>query len=420
MIVLSHPTGNANVRAVLDALDRVGLLARFVTTLGWSKKSYPLLADHIHGKLRRNYALSADKIDIHPFREAIRLLASSLGLTCLTANETAWASIDQVCESLDRETARRLRRGDYGANVRAVYGYEDCAEQQFLAARELGLRRIYDLPIAYWETSQRLLGEEAQRYPEWEPTLVGTLDSDAKLARKTRELALAELVICPSKSVLESLPPQARAAKQAILAPFGSPHVDLAGAELSTRQQHRRLRVLFAGALTQRKGLADLFAAMKLIDSSQLELVVMGSLLRPLSWYREQFTPFVYEPPRAHAEVLRLMQTCDVLVLPSIVEGRALVQQEAMACGLPVIATRNAGADDLIVDGKTGFLVPIRAPETIAEKLNWFVGNRSRIPEMSAAARQRAAKLTWRDYGEIVVRALSALLKIDKPAPITV
>ena len=59
------------------------------------------------------------------------------------------------------------------------------------------------------------------------------------------------------------------------------------------------------------------------------------------------FADFTYEPPRPHHEVLQLMKTCDVLVLPSIVEGRALVQQEAMSCRLPVIATRNAGADDL-------------------------------------------------------------------------
>ena len=68
------------------------------------------------------------------------------------------------------------------------------------------------------------------------------------------------------------------------------------------------LRVLFAGALTQRKGLADLFAAMKLVASKEIELVVMGSLLRPLAWYREQFPSFIYEPPRPHHDVLRLMR----------------------------------------------------------------------------------------------------------------
>jgi glycosyltransferase involved in cell wall biosynthesis len=419
MILLSHPTGNANVRAVLDALERADLLARFVTTIGWSKKSYPLLAENMRGKLRRNYALPAEKIDIHPLREAVRLLAGSLRLTRLTKGESAWANIDQVGQSLDRETARRLRRGNYGADVNAVYAYEDCAEQSFIAARDLGLHRIYDLPIAYWETGQRLLREEVQRYPEWEPTLGGTRDSEAKLLRKTSELDMAELVVCPSKFVLESLPKEATKSKRTIVAPFGSPVVDLAEADGRTQRADtgEPLRVLFAGALTQRKGLADLFAAVKMIDSSRIELVVLGSLLRPLNWYRRQFRNFIYEAPRAHAEVLRLMQSCDVFVLPSIVEGRALVQQEAMACGLPLITTRNAGGDDLIVEGQTGFLLPIRSPEAIAEKLTWFLANRSRIPDMKVAAQARARQLTWRGYGNAIIAAIRDLVKIDNSAP---
>src|ERR1700730_620999 len=96
MILLSHPSGNANVRAVLEALTRASLLAKFVTTLGWSHKSYPYLSDHIRGKLRRNYELPADTIDIHPLREATRLLAGRLGARNLTRHESGWASIDQV------------------------------------------------------------------------------------------------------------------------------------------------------------------------------------------------------------------------------------------------------------------------------------------------------------------------------------
>ncbi|MDQ2825218.1 MAG: glycosyltransferase family 4 protein [Verrucomicrobiota bacterium] len=409
MILLSHPTGNANVRAVLQALDRAGLLSIFVTTIGWSKTSYPFLAPKIHGRLRRNYVLPAEKIDIHPSRESVRLLAGTLGLRKLTAHETGWASIDRVLQSLDHEAARRLRQKKYGQGMRAVYAYEDCAEQLFLAARDLGLRRIYDLPIAYWETAQRLLREEAERYPDWEPTLGGTRDSPEKLARKTRELELAELVICPSAFVLDSLPQVARAAKQCIVAPFGSPIVDLS--EKAPRNNlGGPLRVLFAGALTQRKGLADLFAAMKMIDSHEIELIVMGSLLRPLDWYRDQFADFIYERPRPHRDVLRLMQSCDVFILPSIVEGRALVQQEAMACGLPLIATRNAGADDLIQEGQTGFLVPMRSPELIAGKIGWCAAHRDHLSGMAFAAQQRAGEFTWPAYGEAVVAAIRALL----------
>ncbi|MFN2542198.1 MAG: glycosyltransferase family 4 protein [Chthoniobacterales bacterium] len=414
MIVLAHPTGNANVRAVLEALEQNKLLARFVTTIGWSEVSYPNLAARIRGKLRRNYRLPADKIDIHPVREIVRLLAGALRFAPLTESESAWANIDQVYQSLDREAARRLRHREYGPEVRGVYAYEDCAGQLFTAAAELGLKRIYDLPIAYWKTAQRLLGEEAERYPDWEPTLGGTRDSPAKLARKTREIALADVVICPSNFVLESLPTAEREKKQTVMAPFGSPTcpdrfgvVDLAPKGNSDTGP---LRVLFAGAMTQRKGLADVFAAMKLVDSARVHLVVMGSAILPLDWYREQFADFIYEPPRPHADVLRLMRSCHVLVLPSIVEGRALVQQEAMACGLPVIVTRNAGGDDLIEEERTGFLVPIRSPEAVAEKVNWFAANRSRIAEMGGAAKARALEFTWRGYGERIAGTIRALI----------
>jgi glycosyltransferase involved in cell wall biosynthesis len=409
MILFTHPVGNANVRAVLNALDHANRLAKFVTTLGWSTGSpfVRAMPESLRSQLaRRAYDLPHYKIKTHPAREMVRLLAEELGLRGLTRHETGWASIDRVWNNLDQVTADYLRQNYERLKVRGVYAYEDCAERSLEAARELGLRRIYDLPIAYWETSQRLLGEEAQRYPQWEPTLGGTRDSAAKLARKTRELELAEIVICPSSFVLDSLPEKTRASKKCVMAPFGSPAVESENRSCMTDTTTSPMRFLFAGALTQRKGLADLFAAMKLVGSKEADLVVMGSPILPMSFYRNEFASFVYEPPRPHAEVLRLMRSCDVLVLPSIVEGRALVQQEAMACGLPLIATRNAGGEDLIVEGKTGFLVPTGDPAAIAEKIVWFLQNRGQLPGMGAAARAKAAELTWPAYGEKILHAI--------------
>src|SRR5205085_5068869 len=124
------------------------------------------------------------------------------------------------------------------------------------------------------KTSQQLLREEAQRYPAWEPTLGATRDSDAKLARKTRELELADLVICPSEFVRRSLPAAELGRRPCLVVPFGSPAVDLR-ADAITKNSDRPLRVLFAGAMSQRKGLADLFLAMKLLDAKTIELIVM-------------------------------------------------------------------------------------------------------------------------------------------------
>jgi glycosyltransferase involved in cell wall biosynthesis len=302
----------------------------------------------------------------------------------------------------------------------AVYCYEDCARDTFRAARELGWTRFYDLPIAYWETSQRLLREEARRWPEWEPTLVGTRDSREKLERKTEELELADAVLCPSRFVLDSLPAEARLNKHCVVAEFGSPVVEhrapaLRG-EMKSPGRSSALRVLFAGSLTQRKGLADVFAAMKLLNRRDIELVVMGAPISPLEFYRKEYAFFRYEPPRAHSEVLALMQSCDIFILPSIVEGRALVQQEAMACGLPLIVTPNAGGEDLIEQGRTGFLVPIRSAEALAEKISWFADHRDAVPEMSAAAQRKAREYTWRSYGEKVLAAVQLMLSREEVA----
>ena len=408
MILLSHPTGNEFVRAALEAFDRAGMLGEFWTTLSWNPKS-PInrgLPRRLREILQRRSFPQTIRARTRtvPGREMIRLFAGTVGLT--SKHETGAFSIDAVLRALDRKVAERLRKIEPPEIFDSVYAYEDGALETFRAARDRGFKRIYDLPIAYWQTSQRLLREEAKRYPDWEPTLGATRDSDEKLSRKTQEMELAELVVCPSKFVLESLPPEACAQKRCVIAPFGSPDVDPRN---DAPRSSGRLRVLFAGALTQRKGLADLFAAMKLVSSKQIELVVMGSLLHPLSWYRDRLADFVYEPPRPHGEVLRLMQSCDVFVLPAIVEGRALVQQEAMACGLPVIATKNAGADDVIVDGESGFLVPIRSPDSIAEKIIWCEANRSLVHGMGIAARQHAVEFTWRAYGESIIAAVRAL-----------
>ena len=385
MIAVSHPTGNAFVRALIERLEKIGRLARFFTTVASAKG-------------RRAYPIPAGRIETSPARELARLALGRLG-TPLTRHETGWASVDGVYRALDDHVAKWI--GKEGQDLNWIYAYEDGALATFRAAREQGVRRAYELPIAYWETTRRLLREEAARLPQWEPTLGSTRDSDEKMERKTRELELAEKVICPSRFVAESLPDWAR--ERCVMAPFGSPLPD----EAPAAPAKGPLRVLFAGAMSQRKGLADLFQAMKLLRRGDIQLVVMGSTIAPMEFYRREYDGFAYEPPRPREEVLALMASCDVLALPSIIEGRALVQQEAMSRGLPLIATRNAGGEDLIDEGKTGFLVDIRAPEEIAAGIARLADDRTLLAAMSGAARRKAAEYTWDAYAARIGAALT-------------
>ncbi|CAM4121851.1 Glycosyl transferases group 1 [Pedobacter westerhofensis] len=411
-IVVTHPTGNRNLRAVISSFEEAGILAGFNTTLAVNPNSFlvGMLPEKIRKEfVRRSYPVDFSHVNTRPLLELSRNILPKIGFKGAAAHESGFASVDKVYEDLDKATAASLGKLVKIRQLTAVYAYEDGALATFTKAKKLGLKCIYDLPIAYWETLRRLMFEEAERLPNWVPTLGGGIrDSQAKLDRKTRELEMADVVVGPGKFVLDSLPAWA-SDKKLIMSPFGSP-VAVDGEETINNIDYKRpLRVLFAGSLGQRKGLGDLFKAVSMLDPNKIELVVMGSLLAPLEFYKAQLPNFSYEKGRPNAQVLELMRSCDVFCLPSIVEGRALVMQEAMSQGLPLLITPNTGGEDLVIQGETGFLVPIRSPEQLAEHLNWYIEHREETKEMGAKAKAHAANYTWKGYGDTIVSDLKEL-----------
>lgn len=408
-IVVSHPTGNNNVRAVLQAFDEEEILAIYSTTVSVNQNSYLInsLPSQLRLELlRRSYPIAISKTQTMPFLELARWIFPKIGLKQFVRHEHGFASLDKVYQKLDLKLAKQLPALTKKFPLKAVYAYEDVALESFTKAKELGLKCIYDLPIAYWETRKQIMIEEAERLPDWKGTLAGSLlDSPAKLARKTKELELADIVVVPSQFVKDSVPAWVDQ-KKIIVSHFGSPQSAIPAKR--NHEKDRPLRVLFVGSMGQRKGLGDLFEAVHMLDREDIELIVMGSLLESLDFYKSQLINFTYEPGRPNAKVLELMRTCDVFCLPSLAEGRALVLQEAMSQGLPLIITPNTGGDDLIIEGETGFLVPIRSPHIIAEKLSWFINNREQLPNMGKNAQNHASKYSWKSYGSKIVSALKA------------
>jgi glycosyltransferase involved in cell wall biosynthesis len=155
--------------------------------------------------------------------------------------------------------------------------------------------------------------------------------------------------------------------------------------------------------MSQRKGLADLFEAMNQLNTKAITLTVLGQPSMPMNFYRTRYARFEYIRPCSNKEVRRVMEKHDVLVLPSIVEGRALVQQEALSCGLPLLVTPNAGGEDLIEEGKTGFLIPIRQPQTLAERIEWLLNHREERHEMRRICQEKAKSYPWNAYAKKVV-----------------
>lgn len=392
MILLSHPIGNEFVREALVAFDRAGLLAEFWTAISWNPKSpinraLPRSVRELFA--RRSFPESVRSCTrTLPAREALRLLGGAAGFA--SRHETGVFSIDTVFRELDKKVALRLPKV---GKVRAVYAYEDGALQTFRAARDLDLPRIYDLPIGYWRMGQRILAEEAEREPEWAPTLTGTLDSAGKLARKDDELRLATRLIVASTFTKRSLADSPCTAKMDIV-PYGAPPA-ISG-EIS--RPSGRLKVLFAGSLGQRKGLSYLLKAIERLKGDA-ELTLLGrkaaSGCAPLE---AAVGKYRWLPTLSHAAVLREMQNHDVLVLPSLFEGFGLVILEAMAQGTPVITTDHTAGPDVIEDGTDGFIVPIRSAEAIAEKLELLGQDPQRLMSMKVAAKSKAQARGWEAY----------------------
>src|SRR5436190_16788394 len=174
MVILSHPTGNANLRETARAFNEAGLLSELWTSVHW-RPDHPLnavLPKSVQRQMNRRHFPYVDRKQVrgNPMLESGRLLADRLGFSRLTRHETGWFSVDAVYRSLDRKVANRLR---HNAGIRAVYAYEDGAEESFRVAQELGLKAIYELPIGYWWPRRQPLRVECQLKPDEAPTNLG-------------------------------------------------------------------------------------------------------------------------------------------------------------------------------------------------------------------------------------------------------
>ena len=410
MILQAHPTGNAFVRALASGLADARMLAEFHTCLDCpaDERWLRILPGRLRSEARRRRLPAAVKpyAHLHPWRELGRLGAARLGATRLLSHEKGCFSVDQVYQALDRKVGARLPAL---SNLKGVYLYEDGAAAGFAAAQKIGLHTFYDLPIGYWRMAARILGEEAALSPEWAGTLSGLLDSPAKLARKDEELARAGTVFVASSFTRASLVEAAQVPGDVVMIPYGAPSPP-AGASFARRKPGEPLRVLFVGSLGQRQGTRYLLDAMAALGAG-FELTLIGTVpdarCDPLAVALRKHR---HIPSLPHSAILDEMTRHHAFVFPSLFEGFGLVLLEAMACGLPVIATPHTAAPDIVREGRDGFVVPIRSSAAIADRLTWLATDEDRRQAMGAHARTRAAQFTWTDYAKRMTDTLGSRL----------
>jgi glycosyltransferase involved in cell wall biosynthesis len=161
--------------------------------------------------------------------------------------------------------------------------------------------------------------------------------------------------------------------------------------------------VLFAGQISLRKGVPYLLEAFARLRHPRKTLTLAGAmqddvrgLLPKLPTENVTFAGIVPQ-----AELASLMSRSHVLALPSVEEGLALVQGQALACGCPVIATTATGAEDLFTDRVEGFILADRNTDALADRLQQLADDPALRERMSAAALARVKSFGgWDTYGD--------------------
>ena len=163
--------------------------------------------------------------------------------------------------------------------------------------------------------------------------------------------------------------------------------------------------VLSVGRIEPLKGLDILIGAMaKLEDSDGTRLLIVGGnpgidpeidRLRFLAERLGLQNKVTFAGTVAHTDLPTYYGAADVFVFPSYYESFGLVALEAMACGIPVIASRVGGPKAFIKEGKTGYLIPWRCPEPFAQRLDMVLANPALGESMGREARARVLSMDW-------------------------
>ncbi|MDQ1500205.1 MAG: hypothetical protein QOD57_2400 [Actinomycetota bacterium] len=190
-----------------------------------------------------------------------------------------------------------------------------------------------------------------------------------------------------------------------------------------------RPRVVVVTRLVERKGVGNVVAA--LADLPGVELVVAGGpdragldrdpeaqRLMGLARHYGVDGRIDFRGRIPHDDVPALFRSADVVVTCPWYEPFGMVPLEAMACGVPVVASAVGGMLDTVVDGMTGLLVPPRCPQRIAEAVAELLDDPARRAAMGSAAAERARMYRWDRVGASTLDVYRGVLSLA-PIPIT-
>ncbi len=297
-------------------------------------------------------------------------LVSYLCARALSTDAGEWCRF-ALLPWFDRWVRPQLVPGDH---LISSYGY---ATESFRRVREQGGKTFLDAGNSHIDNFWEVMTEEHRRWQWPHPPFASHW-----LRRARASIGQTDYVLSPSRWVTESFLARGFPAERILPARYP---VDLAcfTPAAQPRPRERPLTVISTGQLSLRKGTPYLLEAFRLIRRAEptARLLLTENVANNARPILRRFgdLPIEWSPGLPHPQLAERLRSADVFALPSLEEGAARTVAEAMACGLPVVVTRQTGTADLVEPGNSGTIVPIRDPGAIAAAvLEWWQSLRTR------------------------------------------
>lgn len=337
-------------------------------------------------KLKDEQGINPNKIKTFPWIHAPYMKRGVLGLDKSIWLTKAWEWIAK--QSLDKYVASQI---NYPTVLIGLSGSGLNAGRK---TKNNGGIYICDRGSSHIRFQDEILKEE---YKKWGFKFKGI--DPRVIAKEESEYQLADRITVPSEFVRQSFIKMGVSEAKIIKIPYGA---RLDRFKKVAEPKENEFKVLWVGAVSVRKGFMYALDAFQKLKHPKKEFIVVGTIAKEIKilLLNKDLQNVVFKGNVFNKKLPELYSSSDVFLISSLEEGLAMVQGEALACGCPVIATENTGAADLFSDGVEGFIVPIRSPEAILEKLQLLADDILLRKKMSEAALIRVQQLGgWDTYG---------------------
>lgn len=283
-----------------------------------------------------------------------------------------------------------------------VHSFSGVSEEILRILQNTRVMKLVVRGSTHIRTQATLLEEEERR-------TATRLDRPSRwiIEREEREYVLADKVIVLSSFARDSFLAHGTDASKIGLLPLGTevdmfrPSRQVVDARCRRILSGDPLRVLYVGSLSFRKGMWDMRALLQNLDTDSFRVRFVGpvssesaQLIHDLRHTAEFF------PKQPQQELPDWYAWGDLFIFPTIEDGFAVVLAQAQASALPILTTTNCCGPDIIRNGETGWVLPIRSPQAFVERLRWCDVHRQELANMVRSLHEDFRPRTWADVAK--------------------